>query len=698
MDMSKLGSILLHILPSRRISSASGTLQVGWVPEQGIYDWGWFPGKAFGWARNIERCKWAQDARQALRQNLDTANDLVTQGQHPGWPFVQPWLDVQSQNLTLLNINDAKPYLQDATTPQRSALRHPMTVMKLAVPELSMRSRLKKSLAADTPKTAPRTTSGAGGSNAEVGADEDDDAAGAAGDEDDGNLAALDANQEPINPDDPKFANIPNIGFEEKGPICGDVLHVSVGPPDQEVPVKITKGTSRRLDSLGVVPDEGHLLNAGGHVYALDWVPVPVHLNTGREFFVVSAAASQAPLTMIGHKQQGPTPASLQIWSVSPDSPPSTPSSSMSSSAIEGKGEARLEMILCHNLGAAFRLAWCPIGHDFAGKSNSGQGTPRRLGLLAGCFADGSLSVFSVPHPDSVQQKQGTTPLHIRLDPVLKLEHPQQSATSLAWAGGEMLAFGGSRGWIGVWNVGRILRSPSPPMSSTLPPDYTVRAHRSSVTDLTFILLPPIDANGIACTSALPTTLFSVSLDGVHVYNDLSRGAPVSVERSRAIHYACAFSPFSGGSLVHENADGSVTHYSMRPEEMLRQRTISHAPSRVVSLSASAFHPMVAMGTAHGELKVANILRTLRRCTRHHLPVYQQYVNRSTGELVVRHHLQPELATLAEHKSWHLAQWHPCLAVCALRWNPNFGRSRLVLSGTASGMVKVDFVKPPYEV
>ncbi|CBQ69951.1 conserved hypothetical protein (C-terminal fragment), partial [Sporisorium reilianum SRZ2] len=665
--------------------------QVGYVPNEGIYDWAWFPGKPVGWAQSIERSKWAQEARKP-----GAATEVLTQGQQPGWPFIQPWLDAQLQNVAILSSKEAQPFLHDTTTPQRSALHHPTAVMKLTVPELNMRSRLKKSVVSETPKSLKKAAARAkSGIDADLGAeDDDDDAAAAAADEDEDTIAALDANQEPIDVNDPKFANIPNLGFEEKGPICGDVLHVSVGPPDQEVPVQIAKGTSRRLDSLGVVPDEGHLLNAGGHVYALDWVPVPVHLNTGKEYFVVSAAASKAPLTMIGQKQARPVAASLQIWSVAPDS--------AAADGKKSKGEARLEMVLCHEAGAAFKLAWCPIGHDFAVAEVDGKkgGSPRRLGLLAGCFADGSLSVFSVPHPDSARSKQskktGEEPLHIRLDPILRLEHPQQAATSLAWAGGELLAFGGSHGWIGVWTIGRILHSPHthplPP-----PPDYIVRAHRSAITDLTFILLPSLDANGHARTTAPPTTLFTASLDGWTAIVDVRRAAATPLERSRAVHYAVAFAPFSGGSLVHENADGSVTHYSARAEEMLRSRLLSHTPARVLALSASGFHPIVAMGTAHGELKLANVLRTLRRCQRTHVAVYQQVVDRSTGVLVVRHHVLPESATLAENKAWHLGQWHPCLAVTAVRWNPNLGRGRLVLSGTSSGMVKVDLVRPPYE-
>ncbi|KAJ1581222.1 hypothetical protein NDA15_006959 [Ustilago hordei] len=483
--------------------------------------------------------------------------------------------------------------------------------------------------------------------------------------EDENAIAAFDANQEPINLDDPKFANIPNLGIEEKG------------------------------------PQTGHIMNAGGHVYDLGWVPVPVHLNTGKEYFVVSAAGSKAPMTLVGQKQQRPAPASLQVWSVSPDSP------AASDGGKGSKGEAKLEMVVCHEMGAAYKVAFCPIGHDYSahGVEEQGmQGRLRRLGLLAGCFADGSLSIFSIPNPDSIRAAQtkskakasADTPLYIRLDPILTLEHLHQSATSLSWAGGELLAFGGSQGWIGVWNIGRILRNPSRSIPPP-PPDYVIRAHRSAITDLTFILAPPISSSGHILHTCLPQTLFSVSLDGWTAYISLPRCSATSIERSRAVHYACTFSPFTGGSLVHEMADGSIAHYSLRPEEMLRSRSISHTPSRVLSLSCSAFHPIVAAGTAHGEVKLANIFRTLRRSQRNHVPIYQQVLDRTTGELTVKHHLLAEVANNAEPKKWAIAQWHPSLSVTGVEWNPNLGRCRLLLSGTAGGMLKVDFVKPPYE-
>ena len=56
---------------------------------------------------------------------------------------------------------------------------------------------------------------------------------------------------------------------------------------------------------------------------------------------------------------------------------------------------------------------------------------------------------------------------------------------------------------------------------------------------------------------------------------------------------------------------------------------------------------MVAIGGANGEVKVGNVLRTFRRAKRNHLVIFQQVLNRSNGELKIKHHLLPEVANTA---------------------------------------------------
>lgn len=86
-------------------------------------------------------------------------------------------------------------------------------------------------------------------------------------------------------------------------------------------------------------------------------------------------------------------------------------------------GEVNCEMVLCLDSGPAQELKWCPLpAHDrvcypvlsLVADSNAliqwdiGRqiDTPRKLGILAGTFEDGSLSVYVVPDPGDINHPQ----------------------------------------------------------------------------------------------------------------------------------------------------------------------------------------------------------------------------------------------------------------------------------------------------
>ena len=60
----------------------------------------------------------------------------------------------------------------------------------------------------------------------------------------------------------------------------------------------------------------------------------------------------------------------------------------------------------------------CFLGHDFFLAEDNQLGMedrlnqPRKLGLLAGTFEDGSLSVFVVPHPKDIQPPDAPGPIY----------------------------------------------------------------------------------------------------------------------------------------------------------------------------------------------------------------------------------------------------------------------------------------------
>lgn len=181
-------------------------------------------------------------------------------------------------------------------------------------------------------------------------------------------------------------------------------------------------------------------------------LPRPHLISSGKEYLAVSVSPEAEPHTPIGTRLARPAPGMIQVWSVSCDADEDDGKEASAavedpdgdevvdaapadeetgrrarSSASPGKGSATLEMVVCVDVGSAWELSWCPVGQDYRSKvsdqdclkpapnsaSTEEVHTPqvpgtggtgiRRLGILAGTFMDGSVSLFSIPHPDDVR-------------------------------------------------------------------------------------------------------------------------------------------------------------------------------------------------------------------------------------------------------------------------------------------------------
>ena len=62
----------------------------------------------------------------------------------------------------------------------------------------------------------------------------------------------------------------------------------------------------------------------------------------------------------------------------------------------------KFEVGLCHDSGDAWDIAWCPRGGLVKSLEEGEALEEGIIGILAGAFSDGSISVFAVPHPKSV--------------------------------------------------------------------------------------------------------------------------------------------------------------------------------------------------------------------------------------------------------------------------------------------------------
>jgi transcription factor C subunit 6 len=122
-------------------------------------------------------------------------------------------------------------------------------------------------------------------------------------------------------------------------------------------------------------------------------------------------------------------------------------------------------MVLGIESGPALELKWCPLpSHDpLSGPSPE---SPRKLGLLAGVFEDGSLSVYVVPYPPDLAPAQASTtstdPIFLKApEPIVRIEHDEAAFCTLDWGNSELVAAGLANGAIVVYNIGRAVRSPS---------------------------------------------------------------------------------------------------------------------------------------------------------------------------------------------------------------------------------------------
>jgi hypothetical protein len=164
----------------------------------------------------------------------------------------------------------------------------------------------------------------------------------------------------------------------------------------------------------GCFPDV--LLNAGGPVWAMDWLPLP-KVDSGRPspevaYLALGCHPADSPLHRIGTPITGPH--SIQIWEI--------PINSGSTQ------KPRLSILLQHDGGLAWHCQWCPRSSP-----NSD-----RLGLLVGVLGDGSVRIWSLPVPifsASFQSGQPSEPQESSLtgspEPVASI-HPHQVGGSMA--------------------------------------------------------------------------------------------------------------------------------------------------------------------------------------------------------------------------------------------------------------------------
>lgn len=461
---------------------------------------------------------------------------------------------------------------------------------------------------------------------------------------------------------------------------------------------------------------QSYVFNAGSPVWGIDWCPIHPEDRPFRQFkqyLAVAPFPSRSHAPCIGAKVQRPAPACVQIWTLR--SREHDGSVGEGTAKSQEPGEVNCEMVLCLDSGPAQEIKWCPLPAHDRWDIGRQMGTARKLGILAGTFEDGSLSIYVVPDPADINhpQRDRSLPVFVKLsDPALRIELEGTSCWSFDWANSEVLAAGCTNGYIAVYDVGDALNRGIGP---NLLPTHFISVHQSAIRAIAWMRVPPTSSNGLPTTSADPTVIASGGYDGVECLTDIREPHGHVVNRTRDVINTASYSVFAAGPIMIDH-DNTVKAYSVSPSMLGRGHILMEPDGPVWSVNASDYHPQLAVGSADGSCSTTNLLKSTRRGGL--VPffvhkVYQMDFSRKSGEFRMLErflpHVTQEKGPNAKAKAkaraveedddptesnFSTGVWPPEIGVHRVVWNDGNGLGcvPLLASGTGSGLCRVDWL------
>ncbi|KAG1734326.1 hypothetical protein EDB19DRAFT_1896481 [Suillus lakei] len=474
-------------------------------------------------------------------------------------------------------------------------------------------------------------------------------------------------------------------------------------------PVRCSLGPHGRQTRVEMVMFDNHatseympggksfVFNVGAPAWGADWCPTYPDDRPSRgykHYLAIAPFSSRSHSPMIGAKVQRPVPACIQIWSLQ--------SKRVNDLQADHPlaGEMKCEMVLCLESGPAFEIKWCPLpSHDQWNEVHMGE-HPRKLGLLAGTFEDGSLSIYVVPDPEDARSENDDPmrPTFVHLpEPLLRIELEETSCWSLDWANSETIAVGCTNGYVAVYDI----VSSSCPRSlcgdenvQDILPTHYILIHQSAVRALAWIRVPPTNGSGVPSTSEDPTVLATGGYDGLECLTDIREPHGNIVNRTRDVINSTTYSAFAGGPIMIDH-DNTVKAYSISPSTLGRGHVLLEPDGPVWSVSASDYHAQLAVGSADGSCVTTNTLKSTRRGGS-----VLDY-SRKTGEFRMLDHFLPqetqERSTNLKGKQAKKDESEASIstgAVHRVTWNTGngLGGAPLLASTTGSGLCRVDWL------
>lgn len=429
-----------------------------------------------------------------------------------------------------------------------------------------------------------------------------------------------------------------------------------------------------------------HVFSAGGPVWALDWCPISPSGREAvqkRQYVAVAPLPSYDYVPRIGVKRS--TPACIQIWSLNPTE------SSAKVAEEDDLGFMRCDMVLCVDAGPAYELKWCPLpSHDPLETGEAPPGVPRKLGLLAGTFEDGSFRVYAVPYPSDLagHTSQTSDPIYVKMsEPLLRIYLEETACWGFDWANSAVVAIGCTNGTIAIYNVVDALSSTGDPL-----PTHFFSAHQSGIRTITWVRTPTYSADA-EITSEDPTVLISGGYDGVLRIVDLRSPCGSEMNRTRDTINTARFSTYCGGVLSVDQ--GLLKAISVSPMLLNKGHTLLDPDGPIWDVSASDYHPQIAVAVADGSMITTNSMRNTRRGGAvpflSHV-IYQMDYSPRTGEYRMLDYLKPKEVPRDPTKA--TGAWSPQVSITRVAWNQGNGLANApwLASATASGLCRVDWL------
>ncbi|CAL1705390.1 unnamed protein product [Somion occarium] len=482
----------------------------------------------------------------------------------------------------------------------------------------------------------------------------------------------------------------------------------SFGPIDQQQRLELGPLSSVGMHAFSP-GNKSHVFNAGAPVWGLDWCPIHPDVRQElayKQYLAVAPLTSQTHDLVVGSRLPRPAHSCVEIWSLSPSRPENA---SAVDDTQEQPGMMQCEMIVCIEAGSAFELKWCPLpSHDNLSAPFDPASPLRKLGILAGAFEDGSISLYAISDPTDLANRTGASndalPVFVRLsEPLLRLEMEDTTPSCLDWANSDVLGVGCSNGWIAVYNVGKALRDGERGLNKLVAPTHYFSIHQSAVRSVAWIRVPTPSVTGEPTTDD-PTVIATGGFDGLECVADIRDLAANTLNRTRDVVNCVSFSTYCGGPVTidHEN---TIKAYSLSPSMLGRGHRLLEPEGPIWSVAASDYHPQLAIGVADGSCMTTNTMRSTRRGGM--VPflahkVYQLDYSRQFQEYRMLEHFLPQETTDrpsvvrggGERPSSGAGAWSPEVGIHRVVWNMGNGLAAapLLASATGSGLCRVDWL------